>query len=98
MRWEQEEIKTLAPILEQIRADLDPLAGKRVLVLCSAAGEVAFSLGEGLGQGEIMGLELSEELLECAQQMVKRIGMEKWVHFQRADRNPEDKVKNDQPG
>ena len=85
MQWEQGEIKTLTPILEQIRANLAPLAGKRILVLCSAAGEVAFSLSEDIGQGEIIGLELSDELLGWAQDSVKRRGLGKAVIFQKAE-------------
>jgi SAM-dependent methyltransferase len=85
MRWEQAEIKTLAPILEQIRADLEPLAGKRILVLCSAAGEVAFSLCEGIGQGDIIGLELSDELLGRARDSAKHKGLGKVVSFQKAE-------------
>ena len=87
MRWEQEEIVALAPILEQIRADLEPLAGKRILVLCSAAGEVAFSLSEEIGQGEIIGLELSDELLGRARDSVKHKGLGKVVSFQKAEIN-----------
>jgi SAM-dependent methyltransferase len=87
MRWEQAEIKALAPILEQIHADLEPLAGKRILVLCSAAGEVAFSLRNEIGQGEIIGLELNEELLGRAQDSAKRLKLEKAVSFQKAEIN-----------
>ena len=85
MKWEQEEIKTLSPILKQLRADLAPLEGKRVLVLCSAAGDVAFYLSESIGQGEIVGLELNDELLGRASDTVKHNGLEKVVRFQKAE-------------
>ena len=87
MRWKQREIKALAPVLAQIRADLEPLAGKHILVLCSAAGEVAFSLSGGIGQGQIMGLELSDELLKQAQASAKHKGLGKAVSFQKAEIN-----------
>jgi ubiquinone/menaquinone biosynthesis C-methylase UbiE len=87
MKWEQDEIKALTPILEQVHADLEPIEGKRILVLCSAAGEVVFFLSQSIGQGEIIGLELSDELLERAQQVVKQKGLEKVVSFQSAAQN-----------
>ena len=85
MKWEQEEIKTLSPILKQLRADLAPLEGKRVLVLCSAAGDVAFYLSESIGQGEIVGLELNDALLGRARDMARHKGLDKVVCFQKAE-------------
>lgn len=48
-------------------ADLAPLQGKRVLVLCSAAGEVAIELAQRVGRGEVIGLEYADELLAAAE-------------------------------
>lgn len=85
MKWEQEEIKMLFSILEQVRADIEPLPGKRVLVLCSAAGDVAFYLSARIGQGEIIGLELGDELLEYARERTRQRRLEKVVRFQKAE-------------
>jgi len=49
-------------------SDLEPFAGKRDLMLCSASGEVAFRIGERIGDGEVVGLELADDLLEASEQ------------------------------
>ena len=56
----------LSPILEMIQADLEPLDGKDILVLCSAGGEVPFWLAERMAEGHILGIELDDDLLKTA--------------------------------
>jgi len=87
MRWNAEEIEKLSPILEQMRVDLEPLNGKSVLVLCSAAGDVAFWLGERMKNGSVVGLELSDELLKTATIRVKEKGLDSLVKFQKAEKD-----------
>lgn len=65
--WNDEERRLLQPIVDVITEDLEPLAGKRILVLCSATGEMAFHLAEHVGDGEVIGLEYAEDLLVVAQ-------------------------------
>jgi SAM-dependent methyltransferase len=71
MQWSPSEIKGLSSILEQIQGDLEPLDGKSILVLCSAAGQIPFWLAERMTQGHILGVELNRELLESAQLSAK---------------------------
>ena len=71
MQWSPSEIKELSPILEQVQIDLEPLNGKNILVLCSAAGEIPFWFADRMTQGHILGVELNRELLETAQLSAK---------------------------
>ena len=87
MRWQQDEIKVLLPILEQVRANIGLLGEKYVLVLCSAAGDVAFYLSEGIGRGKIVGLETNDELLDRARETAEDRGLERLVSFQKAEVN-----------
>ncbi len=64
--WNPKEQEILAPVLERIGETIDPLEGKRVLVLCSAVGDVAFWLAKRMKTGRVVGLELSEEQLKIA--------------------------------
>ena len=82
MKWTQSEIKQLSPLLEQVQADLEPLEGENILVLCSAAGEIAFWLGEKVKHGKVTGVELSQELLDVARSSARRKGLENIVEFQ----------------
>lgn len=63
MKWSRVEIEKLAPILEPVQADLATLEGKSILVLCSAALDVALWLGEGMKYGQVVGLEFSKEII-----------------------------------
>ena len=81
MKWDPFEIEQLRPILQQVQADLEPLEGKHILVLCSAAGEVAFWLGERMKNGHVTGLELDPALLEGSQCAAKNRGLEDVVEF-----------------
>jgi len=71
-KWTEEENKKLSDvILERIYRDLKPLDEKKILVLCSSEGDVAFWLVEknkNFG-GKVLGLELNEE---CLKKSVKR--------------------------
>ncbi|MGE5123313.1 MAG: hypothetical protein ACM3H7_02260, partial [Acidobacteriaceae bacterium] len=66
MKWSRSEIDNLSSILEQIAFDLGPVDGKKILVLCSASGEVALRLAEMMEFGHVVGLELDQEALEIA--------------------------------
>ncbi len=81
MKWSRNEIDRLSPILEQISADLAPVDGKSLLILCSAAGELAFWLGEMMEQGKVTGVELDPELLAIAQRDTHEMGLEGLVEF-----------------
>jgi len=86
MEWTREEIQELSPVLEAICEDLGSLEGKRVLVLCSAAGDVALWLGKRMEGGKIIGLELDEGLLALSNKRVKERGLEEIIEFRKADR------------
>ncbi len=85
MKWNRNEIDRLHPILEQISADLAPVDGKRILVLGSATGEVAFWLGEMMEQGKVTGVELDHDSLAIARRATHEMGLEAMVEFQPAD-------------
>ena len=57
MQWSYSEIKKLSSILEQMQTDLEPLDGKSILVLCSAAGRIPFWLAERMTRGHILALK-----------------------------------------
>jgi SAM-dependent methyltransferase len=86
MKWSRAEIEKLSPILEQMQVDLRPLEGKSVLVLCSSTGDVALWLGERMKHGQVIGLELGEELLEAARRAAKEKGLESIVEFRKAEK------------
>jgi ubiquinone/menaquinone biosynthesis C-methylase UbiE len=81
MNWSRNEIERLSPILEQLSADLTPVDGKQLLVLCSATGEVAFWLGEMMEQGKVTGLELDPESLQIARRAAHQMGLAGLVEF-----------------
>ncbi len=81
MKWGRNEIERLSPILEQLSADLAPVDGKRILVLCSAFGEVAFRLGEMMETGHVTGMEMDQESLELAQRAAHEMSLESMVEF-----------------
>lgn len=85
--WSQSEIEKLSPILEQIRTDLEPLNGKNLLVLCSAAGDIVFWLAEQMTQGHILGIELNDNLLKRAELQAKEKGLGHLVEFRKAEKN-----------
>lgn len=87
MKWRRAEMQKLSPILEQMQADLQPLNGKSILVLCSAQGDIPLWLGEGMKRGQVIGLELSEKLLEAARRTAKKKGLESIVEFRKAEKN-----------
>ena len=66
MKWSVEEIKRLAPLLDEVEAELEPLEGKHLLVLCSAGGEMAFRLAAKMRRGRVVGVELDQGLVEAA--------------------------------
>jgi SAM-dependent methyltransferase len=86
LKWSRTEIDHLSPILERVSSDLAPVDGKKILVLCSATGEVAFWLGEMMEQGKVTGLELDQESLDIARRAAREMGLESVVEFQAADK------------
>jgi ubiquinone/menaquinone biosynthesis C-methylase UbiE len=87
MRWSRSEIDRLHPILEQISADLSPVDGKQILVLCSGMGEVAFWLAEMMETGKVVGLELDPDALTLARRSAHEMGLEQIVSFQVAEKD-----------
>jgi arsenite methyltransferase len=87
MKWNRSEIDRLSPILEQLSIDLVPVDGKRILVLCSAAGEVVFRLAEMMETGKVTGLELDQESLEIARRSAHEMGLESMVEFMPAEKD-----------
>ncbi len=86
MKWAENEIEMLSPILEQIRRDLELLGGQNILVLCSAGGEGALWLAKTLKLGKVTGLELDLRLLESARYLAKEQGLEDVVEFRQAEK------------
>jgi ubiquinone/menaquinone biosynthesis C-methylase UbiE len=86
MNWNRNEIEHLAPILEQVSADLAPVDGKQVLVLGSGSGEVAFWLAEMMEQGKVMGLEFDPPSLEISRHAAHEMGLENVVEFLPAEK------------
>jgi len=60
--------------------------GKKILVLCSVTGEVAFWLGEMMEQGKVTGLELDPESLDLARRTAHEMGLEGVVEFLPAEK------------
>jgi SAM-dependent methyltransferase len=86
MKWTQNEIELLSPVLDQIQTDLQPLDNKDILVLCSAGGDVALWLARKLNQGRVTGLELDQGLLESARQLAKEQRLGDVVNFRQAEK------------
>lgn len=81
MKWSPSEINNLSFILDQVQADLEPLNGKNSLVLCSAAGEIPFWLGERMAEGHILGVELNRQLLKAAQLFANKKQLSHLIEF-----------------
>jgi len=84
--WSQQELQFLMPVLERIRAEIAPLDGKQILLLCSAAGDVAFWLARHMNGGKIIGLELDPDLLKASQRRAKEQRLESLVEFHAAEK------------
>jgi ubiquinone/menaquinone biosynthesis C-methylase UbiE len=87
-RWRKEDLGELEAILQRIEKELKPLRGKDTLVLCCGAGQVALRLAKKMaGSGQIVGLDLSDDLLESARRQAKAQGLEGVVRFQKAEKH-----------
>ena len=86
MKWLSSEIKALSSILYQIQTDLEPLDGKSILVLCSAAGEIPFWFAEKMTHGHILGVELNSELLEASQRSAEEKHLTHLTEFRRTEK------------
>src|SRR3990172_5830145 len=86
MQWSQSEIEELSTILERIQADLEPLNGKSILVLCSAAGEIPLWLAQRMTQGNIMGVELNDDLLDAARRSASEKRLDHLLEFRKAEK------------
>jgi ubiquinone/menaquinone biosynthesis C-methylase UbiE len=87
-RWREEDLGKLEAILQRIEEELKPLQEKNILVLCCGAGQVALRLGSKIaGSGKVVGLDLSDDLLESAKRQAKAQGLEGVVRFQKAEKH-----------
>jgi len=87
-RWGEEDLGKLEAILQRMEEELKPLRRKNILVLCCGAGEVALRLGNKMaGSGKVVGLDLSDDLLESATRKAKAEGLEGVVQFQKAEKH-----------
>jgi ubiquinone/menaquinone biosynthesis C-methylase UbiE len=89
-QWTEDEVKKLsAVILERIYEDLKPLDAKKILLLCSGEGDVAFWLAgkEKDFNGRIMGLELDEGCLKRSLERLRENGLEGIIEFHRAEKH-----------
>lgn len=88
-QWTGDEIKKLsAVILEKIYEDLKPLNAKKILVLCSSEGDVAFWLTERTKdfKGRIIGLELEDKCLKRSIERTKDVTLEGIIEFHKAEK------------
>lgn len=85
MKWSRVEIKELSPILKRMKADLGHLEKKKIIVLCSAQGEIVFWLADIMKGGRVIGLELDETSLELAKRSLKEKGV-KNIEFRMAEK------------
>ena len=81
MKWNRNELERLSTILEQVSADLAPMDGKQILVLCSATGELVFWLGEMMEKGKVTGVELNPESIEISRRATHEMGLDSMVEF-----------------
>jgi ubiquinone/menaquinone biosynthesis C-methylase UbiE len=87
-RWREEDLGKLEAILQRVEEELKPLQGKNILVLCCGAGQVALRLANKIaGSGKVVGLDLSDDLLESAKRQAKAQGLEGVVRFQKAEKH-----------
>jgi ubiquinone/menaquinone biosynthesis C-methylase UbiE len=86
MRWTLDEIGTLMPLVERLAVDIGPLENRDILVLCSAAGDLAFWLGKKMKAGKVKGLELDEELLGLARERARTEDIGRVVSFEKANK------------
>jgi SAM-dependent methyltransferase len=87
-RWGEEDFGELEAIPQRIEEELGPLREKDILVLCCGAGEVALRLARKMaGSGKVVGLDLSDDLLEGARRKAKAEGLEGVVQFQKAEKH-----------
>jgi ubiquinone/menaquinone biosynthesis C-methylase UbiE len=70
--WSRRELRALDSMLRRIERELAPFLGKDVPILCCGAGQVFLWLGARMaGRGRVVGLDLSDELLEEARRRVR---------------------------
>lgn len=62
--WTNEEKKKLTKIYKIINNNLKPIEGKKILILCSANGDLALTLTKNNKNLHIVGLELDDTLLK----------------------------------
>ena len=84
--WNKEEKEKLSQIYEKIKEDLKPIEGKKILVLCSAKGDVAFSLARGIKNIHITGLELNENLLNESIKLKEEKNSGNLIEFHKAEK------------
>ncbi len=81
MKWSPIEIEMLSPILEKVWEAAKLLGDERLLVLCSAGGEMVFRLAEKMKGGHIVGAELDPALVEASRLAAAERGLDHLVEF-----------------
>lgn len=87
-RWTEDEVKKLsATILEKIYRELEPLNEKKILVLCSSEGDVAFWLVKKTKEfkAKVIGLELDDKCLKRSIERLKELELGDIIEFHKAE-------------
>ena len=84
--WNKEEKEKLSQIYEKIKEDSEAMEGKKILVLCSAKGDAAFSLARGIKNIHITGLELNENLLNESIKLKEEKNSGNSIEFHKAEK------------
>lgn len=76
IRTQAERDESLAPLGELARTPLGLVAGQRVLDIGCGCGGTSFELAEQVGaEGYVLGLDISEPMLELAEQRRQQLGL-----------------------
>lgn len=83
MRWTEDELVGLQPLLERIARDVGD--AHDVLVVCSAEGDLAFLLADRLPAARIVGTELAPDALAAARRRSRATPLGERVEFRPAE-------------
>ena len=64
---------------------LKPLRPQRILDIATGTGDFAILAGRRLAPAQLIGVDISEGMMQVARQKVARNGMEAMIHFQKED-------------
>jgi SAM-dependent methyltransferase len=84
--WNKEEKKQLSQIFKKIKQDLEPIDGKKILILCSAKGDIAFYLAHSNKNIYITGLELNEAFLNESIKIKDKENLNNSIEFHKAEK------------